>query len=120
MTFEVAKPCDACAFEVSFQSPLKYGSILFDRERGAGIEARLNRQQHRQIGNASRHRTENAQRWQPDVTRLAWHPTIARAKTENIIPARRIAQAPAIIGAIGDGQHTQSKRHSGAAAAAAG
>ena len=79
----------------------------------------LHGEQQREIGHVARHRSGHAHRRQPGVASVGGHAAEARAEAEHVVPAGGIAQAAAVVGAVGDGQHAQRQRDRRAAAAAA-
>src|SRR5713101_4429197 len=54
---EVSKPRKPIAFEVAFERSRKNRRVLPDRKRHARVVARLDSEQHREIGNRPRHRS---------------------------------------------------------------
>ncbi len=120
IAFEVADPRDALALEIALQAAGKSRPVTRHRQGRAGIAAGLHREQEREIRHIARHRPEHAHRGQPGVARVRRHEAEAGAKPEDVVPAGRIAQASAVVAAVGDRQHAQRERDRGAAAAAAG
>ena len=119
MTAEIADPGDALAFEIDVERALQIVGAG-NRHRHAGVVAGLHAQQHREVGHVARHRAEHAHRWKPGVASVGRHAADAGAETVDVVPGGGIAQAAAVIAAVGDRQHAQRQRDRRAAAAAAG
>ena len=116
----VARPRDARAREVAREIEGLELEVAIERQRDARVVAGLHAEEQRQVGDAARHRAEHAHRRQPQVARVRRHAADAGPQREHVVPTGGVAQAAAVVAAIGDGQHAQRQCDRGAAATAAG
>jgi len=122
MAAQVAQPADAQPAAIAFQRRDEFARVVAPARQGqARIEARLHRQQQRQVGHIARHRAANAELLEEHFFGGAVRHAARRgAQPIHVVEGRRRTQRPHHVGPVGHRQHAQRHRHARAAAAAAG
>jgi len=95
-------------------------AIPVERERHARIVAGLDVEQPREVEDGARHRSAGRQLRDPGIDqRPVRHAALARPQAVDVVPAGRIAQAAAIVAAVGQRDHARRQGRPRPAAAAA-